>query len=391
MSSSDLRRMVGEVLAELADSAEGLSPIPMVRVGVTVIGSELGREEVLRGAEGAAKRDSGLEIVLIGPKGPTGFSTLEVESEEEGHTVLEEVLASGRLDAAVTLHYPFPMGVATVGRVVTPGRGKEMLIASCTGAADSDRVAAMVKNVVLGQAVASALGWESPSVGFCTVDGSRQAERAVRALVDGGYDIRFAESVRADGGALLRGNDCLRGTADLLVCDTLTGNLLVKFFSAFTTGGTYEAFGYGYGPGCGDGFERIVGIVSRASGAPVVAGAVGFMAQMARARLPEKVAEEFRRARAAGLEKIMTELADKQSASGRVEAPPSKAVTEAISGVDVLELDDAVNCLWKAGIYATSGMGCSGPVIMVAGEDLEEAVSQLRAARFVSDAGDAIC
>jgi hypothetical protein len=367
VSSYDVKRTVGEVLYELADALEGTGSAPTVRVGVTALGSELGPEEIVCGAELAARRDPGVEVVVVGPEGATALSTIAAESEEAGHAALEEALSEGSLDAAVTLHYPFPLGVATVGRVVTPSRGKEMLIATCTGAADSDRVAAMVKNVILGKAVASALGWESPLVGFCTVDGARQAERILRELVLGGYPVSFAESIRKDGGALLRGNDCLQGSCDVLVCDTLTGNLLVKIFSAFSTGGSYEAFGFGYGPGVGEGFERVIGILSRASGAPVVAGAIEFMARMARVRLPKLVAEEFRLAKAAGLESAMSEIKRPSAKEEVVTTPKAKAVSEALSGVDVLELEDAVRCLWKADIYATSGMGCSGPVIMVAG------------------------
>ena len=392
MSPDGLRRMVSEVLAEVADAVEGVATAPLVRVGLTAIGSELGAEEAIRGAELAASRDGGLEVVVIGPEGASALPTIAVESEEAGHAALEEALEDGRLDAAVTLHYPFPMGVATVGRVVTPGRGKEMLVASCTGAADSHRVGAMVKNVLLGRAVARALGWDDPSVGLCTVDGARQVERAVRALAAGGYPIRLAESIRADGGPLLRGNDCLWGTADVLVCDTLTGNLLVKLFSAFTTGGSYEAFGFGYGPGVGEGFERIIGIISRASGAEVMAGAVAFIAQMVRARLPERVLEEFQAAKAAGLESILEELVrpSSEEAGEPVVQPKPKAVTETIGGVDVLEIEEAVRCLWKAGIYATSGMGCSGPVIMVASEDLTAAVEKLIGARLLPDEGPLI-
>lgn len=389
MSPDGLRRMVGEVLAEVADAVEGVATAPLVRVGLTAIGSELGPEEAIRGAELAASRDDALEVVVIGSEGGTDLPTIAVEGEEAGHAALEEALEDGRLDAAVTLHYPFPMGVATVGRVVTPGRGKEMLVASCTGAADSHRVLAMVKNVLLGRAVARALGWDDPSVGLCTVDGARQVERAVSSLAAGGYPIRLAESIRADGGPLLRGNDCLWGTADVLVCDTLTGNLLVKLFSAFTTGGSYEAFGFGYGPGVGEGFERIIGIISRASGAEVIAGAVAFIAQMVRARLPERVLEEFQAAKAAGLESILEELVrpSTEEAGEPVVQPKPKAVSESIGGVDVLEIEDAVRCLSKAGIYSTSGMGCSGAVIMVAPEDVTAAVGKLIGARLLPDEG----
>ena len=36
--------------------------------------------------------------------------------------------------------------------------------------------------------------------------------------------------------------------------------------SAYTTGGSFEAAGYGYGPGIGPGYDKLVLIVSRASG-----------------------------------------------------------------------------------------------------------------------------
>ena len=52
-----------------------------------------------------------------------------------------------------------------------------------------------------------------------------------------GYNFDFTESLRADGGAVMRGNDLLAGTPDVMVCDSLTGNLLIKIFSSFTTGG----------------------------------------------------------------------------------------------------------------------------------------------------------
>ncbi len=393
MGPSVLRQMVGEVLAEVADAVEGATVAPAVRVGVTAVGSERGPEEVIRGAELAAGLDRSLEVVVIGPDSGTALPTIAVEDEEAGHAALEAALEDGRLDAAVTLHYSFPMGVATVGRVVTPGRGKEMLIASCTGAADTDRVVAMVKNVLLGRAVAAALGWEDPSVGLCTVDGARQVERAVRDLAAGGYPLRWAESIRVDGGPMLRGNDCLWGTADVLVCDTLTGNLLVKLFSAYTTGGSYEAFGFGYGPGVGEGFGRIIGIISRASGAAVIASAVAYIAQMVRSRLLERVAEEFRVARAAGLESVLADLQrpSPEEAEEPFTPPAPKAVSEQIGGVDVLEIEDAVRCLARAGIYATSGMGCSGPVIMVASDDVTAAFGQLITARFLPQEGPSVC
>ncbi len=59
-------------------------------------------------------------------------------------------------------------------------------------------------------------------------------ERALRQLDENGYKINFGESGRADGGSVMRGNDLLMGSVDVMVTDTLTGNILMKMFSSFT-------------------------------------------------------------------------------------------------------------------------------------------------------------
>ena len=46
----------------------------------------------------------------------------------------------------------------------------------------------------------------------------------------------------------MRGNDVLQGTPDIMVTDSLTGNIMVKMLSSAATGGSFEATGYGYGP-----------------------------------------------------------------------------------------------------------------------------------------------
>ena len=71
--------------------------------------------------------------------------------------------------------------------------------------------------------------------------------------------------------------------------------------SAFQTGGSFEATGYGYGPGIGEGYDRLVMIISRASGAPVIAGALRYAAQLVRGRVFEVAAKEFAAAKKAGL------------------------------------------------------------------------------------------
>ena len=138
---------------------------------------------------------------------------------------MEELLDAGEIDACVTMHYNFPIGVSTVGRVVTPARAKEMFIATTTGTSATDRVEAMVRNAIYGISTAKACGIERPSVGILNLDGARQVEKVLLSIKDQGYDFDFAESMRADGGSVMRGNDLLIGVPDVMVTDTLTGNL----------------------------------------------------------------------------------------------------------------------------------------------------------------------
>ena len=71
------------------------------------------------------------------------------------------------------------------------------------------------------------------------------------------------------------------------------------------------------------------------------------------------------------------------AATETVTAPPAKPVTADIPGIEILQLEDAVQALWKKGIYATSGMGCTGPIVMVAPEDKEAALAVLKEAEFI--------
>jgi hypothetical protein len=356
------------------ETAAPAEPEELITVGVTLLGSEHGLEEVLRGAELAQKRNRQIKVVAIGPKCTTSLTVVEANSEEEQHRTMEELLKTGKIHACVTMNYSFPLGVTTIGRVVAPASGREMLIASTTGMAASNRTKAMHKNAVLGIAVAKALGIEQPSVGILNVDGAVTTERSLRELEKEGYTINWAKSSRADGQAIMRGNDVLAGTPDVLVTDSLTGNIMVKMLSALNTGGSIESVGYGYGPGVGEGYQQIINIVSRASGAPVIAGALEFAAEMARAKLPAIVTEELTQA------KLM-----EQDSAGTVEKPPVKPVDQEITGIDVLEIESAAEALWKENIYAEAGMGCTGPVIMVAPEDLEAAKQKLKELGFLSE------
>src|SRR5512136_1969820 len=165
------RKVIGDALAELVDQARMGSP--KVRVGLMAAGSELGTEELLRGAVLATGQDSRLQVVAIGTKVP-GYDNLEwIETphcEADMATAMESALADGRISGAVALHYPFPLGVTTIGRVITPARGKPLLIASSTGMSATSRTEAMLRNAVYGIAVAKALGMEKPTVGILNLE-----------------------------------------------------------------------------------------------------------------------------------------------------------------------------------------------------------------------------
>ena len=158
----------------------------------------------------------------------------------------------------------------------------------------------MLLSAVGGIAVAKASGIAEPTVGLLNIDGIAVIEKALNKLKDKGYKVQYTESGRADGGVRMRGNDLLQGTPDVMVCDTLTGNLLIKLFSSFVTGGSYEGSGFGYGPCIGTGYDDVVGIISRASGAPAIANALKFVAQCAKNGVHTKCRKESRPGRPFG-------------------------------------------------------------------------------------------
>ncbi len=390
MSENNVKAMIGKVFNDIADAMETGQFGQRVRVGITTLGSELGIENMVKGAELAQQRDNTVEVVLIGPKVDSGLTQVVVETEEEGYKTMEEMLDKGELGGCVTLHYSFPIGVSTVGRVVTPGRGKEMFVATTTGTSSSHRVEAMVKNGVFGIISAKAMGVKNPTLGILNVDGARQVERAFKELMAKGYDLNFTESARADGGAVMRGNDLLAGTPDVMVTDTLTGNILMKMFSSYTTGGSYESQGFGYGPGIGENYDRLVLILSRASGSPVVANAISYAGDLVKGDVNSVAKREFEAVNKAGFKEILAALTKetkKETSDEKVVAPEKEPVTGTIDGIDIMELDDAVEVLWKNKVYAESGMGCTGPIVMVNETKLSEALTILSKAGY--DVGEA--
>ena len=321
------------------------------------------------------------EVVVIGEKVDDEHETYEVDNDEDMYKKMEELLDSGEIQACVTLHYNFPIGVSTVGRVITPGTGKEMFLATTTGTSDTERTKAMVRNAVAGVIAAKSCGIAKPTVGILNIDGARQVEKALKHFKDNGFDIEFAESQRADGGIVMRGNDLLMGSCDVMVTDSLTGNLLMKMFGSFTSGGNYETTGFGYGPGIGEGYERNIFIVSRASGAPVVANALKYAYQTVAGGIDNNKKSIYKQAEKADFKGILDSLTKKEApkeSSEEVKMPDKEVVSATISGIDILEIEDAVQALWKENIYAESGMGCTGPIVQVSDANLDKASQILK-------------
>lgn len=372
-----LERNKGKVKENLQSSSNE----KRLRIGLTTLGSEHGVENLVNGAIKAYENSKQFDIVLIGAKVEnTDFEVIETKDEKEAHSKMEELLDSGYLDGCVTSHYNFPIGVSTVGRVTTP-MGNDMLIGTTTGTSSTNRVEAMVKNAVYGIANAKALGIENPTLGILNVDGARAVEIALNKLKNNGYDINYSSSVRSDGGAVMRGNDLICGNVDVMVTDTLTGNILMKMFSSFNSGGNIETSGYGYGAGTSGNYKRLVSILSRASGTPVVANAIKHTYDLAKGNFIEVVKNNISSAVNAGLETVVVK---KESSTASIQSPPKEIVTGEISGIDVMDLEDAVQVLWKANIYAQSGMGCTGPVILISEANKDKGTALLKEANYIS-------
>ena len=382
---ANIEKIIADTFLEMAQGLETGSFGRRPKIALTGMGSEHGEVNSIAAAKMAA--DRGVDVYYIGTLEAPGVTTVHVANEDEGHKKMDEMLANHEVDGAVTMHYPFPIGVSTVGRVITPAKGKQMFVANTTGTSSTDRIEGMILNTIAGIITAKSCGIAEFTVGILNVDGARQTEMALNKLREGGFNFNWATSARADGGAVLRGNDVLMGTPDVMVMDSLTGNVMIKMLSSFTTGGSFESTGYGYGPGIGKGYENLVLIVSRASGAPLIANALEYAAQLVKGKVFEIAKAEYAAAEKAGLSKILAErkaAAAPAAAEEEVKAPPKEPCTESIPGVEVMDLEDAVKVLWKAGIYAESGMGCTGPIVMMSRANLEKSRELLKAAGYIS-------
>jgi len=138
----------------------------------------------------------------------------------------------------------------------------------------------------------------------------------------------------------------------------------------------------------GEGYGRLINIISRASGAPVICEALRYSATCAQNNIVEITKNEFAELNKAGLKDVLSKLTQvsekKETKSEEVVAPPKKVVTYSIPGIDILELEDAVIELWRKGVYSESGMGCTGPIVLVSDDEADKAKEILTATGFMS-------
>ena len=95
---------------------------------------------------------------------------------------------------------------------------------------------------------------------------------------------------------------------------------------------------------------------------------------------------EYEKANSAKLGELLSKLKVKKEGTNieEVKVPDKEAVTSQISGVDILDLEEATKVLWKHGIYAESGMGCTGPIVLVNSSKKPQAKEILKEAGYIS-------
>ena len=123
-----IEKIIAQSFLKMAEGLETGAFMDRPKIALTGMGSEHGEENAMAAAKMAAKR--GVDVYYIGTLTAEGVTTIPVANDEEGHKKMEEMLNNHEVDGAVTMHYPFPIGVSTVGRAITPAKGREMFIAN---------------------------------------------------------------------------------------------------------------------------------------------------------------------------------------------------------------------------------------------------------------------
>lgn len=383
------KKIQEEKSIETLNNKTKIKEVEKIKIAVSTLGYEHDLEEVISACEEILKYEEKIEPIILGKENVSGIiKSIKISDDSEINLTIDKLIDAQEVDGALAMHYNFARGVASVGKLISPSTGKSFYLATTTGYSAPQRIEALIKNVIAGIAVAKADGILEPSVGLLNLEGSLVAKRGLDELVANGYSINWATSSRKDKDILLRGNDLLSGEADVIIADSLCGNILVKIFSSYLNGGKKEIIGYGYGPGVGENTNRIINIISRASGKSVIANALKFTAIMIKNKLFQIYKNELEKACQCGLDRVIEKYSSGPSTITLAYAnnkqrdfkklPPKVILDEEIEGIDVMEIERAVTCLLDNYIYATSGMGCVGPVIMLNKKDKEKAIEILQ-------------
>ncbi len=368
-----------EDIANLLEKGESLS---RPKIAVTNFLSELGQDNINKAVENLSDQ---VEFIIVGKK-YKDYEYYEASNDCDNTNIIENLFKEGKIDAAITMHYPFPIGVSTVGRIKSPANGKDVYIANTTGTSSTNREVGMLINAIDGIIAAKANGIKDPTIGILNLDSARIIEKKLKELKERGFDINFGSSQRKDGGIILRGNDLLSASTDIVVTDSLTGNVLNKVFSSFTSGGFYETTGSGYGPSIGDGYYKPIFIVSRASGTPVIEEAIKYAISSLKGDINGLSKNIYDQAKKCGLDEIIKSLEEvkENNKEEEIKIPDKEIVDGSIGGIDILEIEDAIGEIHKKGIYAESAMGCTGPVIMVNENKKSDVINILMEKGFIS-------
>ena len=384
----------GEIVENL-DNEIKIKEAEKIKIAVSTFGYEHDIEEIISACEEILRCEGKIEPIIVGKDNISGrVTSIKISDDLDINSTLNTLIDSGEIDGALAMHYAFDMGVASVGKLISPSRGNAFYLAATTGNSATQRVEALIRNTIAGIAVAKTDGILEPKVGLLNLEGSLVAKRALDELVANGYPIKWVTSLREGKDILLRGNDLLSGEVDVVIADSLTGNILVKLLTSYINGGKKEILGYGYGPGVGEGMQRVVNIISRASGKPVIINAIKFTAEMVRSNLIDKYKSEIKKAYECGLKGIIEKYYFSTSSNiaslsfrsnnSKKKLPIRTVLNEEIEGVDIMEIENAVSYLLKNFIYAVSGMGCTGAVIMLNKKDKEKAIDILKKEKFLS-------
>ena len=98
---ANVEKMIAETFLEMAQGLESGSYGKRPKIALTGMGSEHGEENAMEAALMAAK--DGVDVYYIGSLEAEGVTTVKVADDEEGHKKMEEMLANGEVDGAVTM------------------------------------------------------------------------------------------------------------------------------------------------------------------------------------------------------------------------------------------------------------------------------------------------